>query len=165
MRVYLDTNFFIAALEGSPELASSCQFLLAAGARRPGSLVTSQLTLAEVLVGPFRARSGPSGLSREGGKLVLAPATLAVEYGDLISDGPGLAVVAVDRDVLVLAAFRRANERTIRLPDAIHLATAEQAGCDHVVSGDRGIRPSTDYRFERIDISPEPLRLLTERLS
>ena len=42
----------------------------------------------------------------------------------------------ISRDVLWLAAVLRSENRELRLPDAIHLATAMLFGCDSFLSGD-----------------------------
>lgn len=163
MRIYLDANFFLAAFEGSGALAEAAQRILRAAESRRGLLVTSELTLAEVLVGPFRARQeSPRDDLTSSGPLSdrlrkwLSPGTLATLYAELISPESHIEVAAADRPVLILAAHWRAKTG-VKLPDAIHLATAEQAGCTHVVSGDKRLRESPDYRFQRVDVAVAPL--------
>ena len=88
---------------------------------------------------------------------------MAAIYADLVEERPGLRVVSVDRSILILSAFHRAEDKAIKLPDAIHLATAEQTVCTHFISGDRGLRPSRHYKFERVDLKPDALNgLLAE---
>ena len=94
--------------------------------------VTSDLTLAEVLVKPLELNCDD----------------IARIYEDLLQSSPGLTVVPIDRSILVVAARLRA-QLTLRLPDAIHVATALATDCELFVSNDRKVR------------LPDRLRLLT----
>ena len=121
MRFYLDTNFFIEAIEGAGTAREACLSLLDCGEDRPGLLATSLLTLSEVLVHPLRF-SDPD---------------LAGIYQDLITDSGRMNVAVIERAILVEAASIRANGHTTKLPDAIHLATACALDCSHVISDDQ----------------------------
>jgi predicted nucleic acid-binding protein len=120
--VYLDTNPIIYLTEGNPafkaQIASLFEALDAADAR----LVTSELTLAEVLVRPLREQD-----------------TALVEAYERLFDTL-LQAQPVSREVLLLSAQLRAETRTLRTPDAIHVATAALVQASHFVSGDAGIR-------------------------
>jgi predicted nucleic acid-binding protein len=83
-------------------------------------LVTSEITLGEVLAGPFR----------------LDDALLAQAYEKLLMDSEIFALVPINRDILVSAARLR-SQRTLTLPDAIHAATAISTACDHMLTFDR----------------------------
>ncbi|GGK39876.1 type II toxin-antitoxin system VapC family toxin [Salinarimonas ramus] len=118
---YLDANILIAFVERRHER------LLGIVARaRAGriSLVTSELTLAEVIVGPMR-----DGASE-----------LLSQYRELFSQPDLLDVAPVTRAVLERSGEIRAGDG-VKLADAIHLATAEIAGCKVFLSSDRRIRP------------------------
>jgi|SRR3990170_2940868 len=168
MRIYLDTNVFVIAVEHTGKLNDRVQELMKRGQRAPGLLVTSELTLAELLVKPFQLRSEEgitSALRRAlDHPIALTPGTLAAIYADLISQRPGLQVCPIERDVLVLSAFHRADDNSIKLPDAIHLATAERADCTHILSGDRKLRPSHHFNFQRVDLQLRALEGLLESL-
>ena len=84
-------------------------------------IVTSELTLAELLVEPLRA----------GDRLRIAA------YETLLTTHEAINVVSVDRPILTGAAHIRAAHSSTKLPDAIHIATAELAGCQIVLSADR----------------------------
>jgi predicted nucleic acid-binding protein len=86
--------------------------------------VTSELCLAECLGGPYRT-------GRE---------DLASIYIDLIRDRPQLTVNAITREILIEAARLRSEVRTLRLPDAIHHATARIAACDILLTNDERFR-------------------------
>lgn len=125
--VYLDANPVIYAMEGEPEVSSPVQTLLKALRERPGLGITSELTLAEVLA-PSKGRKRPPQLKRR--------------YLDLLVWSDFIGLQPVSRDILYETANLRATRATakLRLPDAIHLATAIRAGCRYFVSGDKGIR-------------------------
>lgn len=129
MLIYLDANLFVQALEGMNALSETCWRLLESGDRGKNSLFTSELTLAEVLVKPLERYE----------------ATLAQRDLDLIQPRAGLVVAPIDRSTLILAAHIRKDalirDRSVKLPDAIHLATAERNCCEVIVSGDKRLEP------------------------
>jgi predicted nucleic acid-binding protein len=118
-RVYLDTNIFIYALEGYPAFRPILTTLFNALDRGELTAVTSELTLAEVLVKPLLDRHA----ERQAAYLqVLRPST-------------SLQVVPVSRDILLAAARLRADAN-LKLPDAIHAATAQLTSCDQFLTND-----------------------------
>ncbi|MDP9838507.1 putative nucleic acid-binding protein [Neorhizobium huautlense] len=125
-RIYIDTNVFITAFETQGDLAEKAALLLASPVLVPPRFVTSELTLAELLVLPYRKTD----------------TALIDLYGKLLAHGPWLDVQPVSRDVLSDAAKLRAVNPACKLPDAIHLATARRFGCSHFLSADKGMRSS-----------------------
>lgn len=119
-RVYLDANVFIYALEGIPSLKVQVLPLFAALDAGEIDAVTSELTLAEVLVVPYR----------------IEDAGLAERYERLLTPRVHLARVPASLSVWRSAARLRAQTR-LRLPNAVHLATAEAEGSTLVVTGDK----------------------------
>ncbi|WP_052341741.1 type II toxin-antitoxin system VapC family toxin [Salinarimonas rosea] len=120
-RVYLDANALIALVEHRSPSMIEIQSRVEAGRL---VATTSGLSRAEVLVLPLRERDEP----------------LVAAYRELFSGEAGLQVVAISDRVLELAARIRA-ETSVKLADAIHLATAETGGCKVFLSSDRRIRP------------------------
>ncbi len=119
-RIYFDTNPFIWTIEEISDRSELLNAILAtSGAGKSPAVVTSEITLAELLVLPLRNRQED----------------LARRYDDLIYPSPWLNVRPVDRAVLWRASALRAGGR-IKLPDAIHLATAELTGCTYFLSAD-----------------------------
>jgi predicted nucleic acid-binding protein len=55
----------------------------------------------------------------------------------MIASSGGFEVQPVSRDVLIEAAGLRAHRASIKLPDAIHIATARMSSCTFFVSDDR----------------------------
>lgn len=134
-RTYLDTNVFIYALEGYPQFVNELTSLFVAIERGEAACVTSQLTLAELLVKPFR----------DGDR---AKETACRQ---VIRDRPGLSVIPVGLEILLEAARWRAAQN-IRLPDAIHMATAIASKCAVFLTNDERLlnREGLDvlYLFE-----------------
>jgi predicted nucleic acid-binding protein len=130
--VYLDANLLIYAVEGYAAFAAALRGLLEAIEAGRIRAVTSELTIAEVLVKPLE-------LGRE---------DLVQVYRDLIEHSGHITLVPVDRAVLVEAARLRAG-LGLRLPDAIHVASAVRTGCTAFVSNDRRLAlPTTVRRIE-----------------
>lgn len=121
-RLYLDSNVFIYAFEAQPgPLRQATGQLLRwvwGGASTAG---TSLLARAEVLVRPLRLRQ----------------AELADRYRSLLSGAAPVTIFALDRQVVDAAAELRADYPALRLPDAVHLASALRAQCDVFVTGDQ----------------------------
>jgi predicted nucleic acid-binding protein len=120
-RIYLDANVFIAAYESRGARSDHAWWILDAIEANEFLGVTSELTLAEVLVRPLQ----------DGDK------ELAGLYHAIVSAGDGLEVAAVDRNVLIEAAMLRSFSPSLKLPDAIHVASARLRECRFIVSDDR----------------------------
>ena len=119
-RVYLDTNIFIYALEGYPDFVDELTELFESLDEGNLSAVTSELTLAEVLVRPF----------------IDGNTQRQTAYQQALQSSDVLEVVPVSRDVLIEAARLR-SVANLRLPDAIHGATARLTGCGTFLTNDR----------------------------
>ncbi|MEI6082898.1 MAG: type II toxin-antitoxin system VapC family toxin [Verrucomicrobiota bacterium] len=128
-RVYLDANIFIYAVERIPPYDSLLRPLFTRFDRDELDPVTSQLTLAEVLVKPIQVNS-----------VADKEAYLSL----LATDGP-LEVVPVDRDILIAAATLRA-QRKILLADAIHVATAVEYDCNYFLTNDQRLKLLPDVQ-------------------
>lgn len=120
-RAYLDANVFIAAYENERAPGNHAWRLLTAIEDGEFAGVTSELTLAEILVRPLQQ----------------GDYDLAQRYQSVISPSIGFDVAAVDRAVLIEAAALRGARKSLRLPDAIHVATARLSACACMVSDDR----------------------------
>jgi predicted nucleic acid-binding protein len=118
-KVYLDTNFFIYSLEEVEPWVVVARRILAALDEGACSGVTSELSLAECLVKP----------------LELGQADLVRTYQAFLQERRFFSVVPITRDLLVEAARLRAISR-IKLPDAIHAATALQRRCTSFLTND-----------------------------
>ena len=129
-RIFWDTNLFVYLLEDKGELTERVLSLRERMIERNDELLTSTLTLGELLVKPMEA--GNEVLMRRYEQAIVAAAT----------------VVPFDQAAAsVFAAVRR--DRTIRPPDAIQLACASVAGVDLFITNDkrlsRGIVPGIHF--------------------
>lgn len=126
-RIYLDTNAWIYALEGFSEFRAELTLLFEQ--MQAGALmgVTSELTLAELLVKPYRDEDEAQ----------------QARYKKAISNRKNFFIVPVLRDLLIDAAAVRAATQ-LKLPDAIHAATALRANCTTFLTNDRQLKKLTD---------------------
>ena len=122
-RIYLDTNVFIYALEEHPDYVDALAELFDEVDSGRLTAVTSELTLAEALVKPMTQRDR----------------ALQEAYERAVQPGDSLEVVLVSRSVLIQAARLRATT-SLKLPDAIHVATAQIARCDTLLTNDQRLK-------------------------
>lgn len=120
--VYLDANVVVYAVEGYPAFRERICALLDAMDRRALCAVTSELTLAEVLVKPMIDKN----------------ASIERAYRTFLEASDALRLVPVSQAILIEAAKVRA-ETGLKLPDAIHLATATGAGCTSLLTNDKAL--------------------------
>lgn len=97
--------------------------------------ITSELTLAEVLVKPFADGN----------------AALQQIYLETLHDRPSLTIAPITRTTLIKAAQLRAQHTALKMPDALHAATALDRGAKYFVSND--VRFAAVSALERIDIN------------
>ena len=118
--VYLDTNVFIYALEGLDAFSSELAGLFSLIQTASLQAVTSELTLAEVLVKPLSNNR----------------TDLCSMFEETLRTSAGLQMVPITREILLNAAQLRAMSG-VKLPDAIHIATALTAGCSTFLTNDK----------------------------
>ena len=118
--VYLDTNIWIYTLENYAAYSQELRSLFQAIDEGALAAVTSELTLAEVLVKP--AQRGDTGQ-----QAICERFIRTTEH---------LTVLPVSRDILIEAAQVRARAQ-LKLPDAIHVATALKANCITLLTNDQ----------------------------
>ena len=114
--VYLDANALIYAVENT---ASPVRHLLIRSVSAGLSFVTSELTISEVLVKPFQHQDW----------------RLAGAFDALLSGRSPIDVRTITRAILRESASIRAAQGA-KLADAIHAATALDAGCRTIVTND-----------------------------
>ena len=118
--VAIDTAVFIYFIEEHPAFLPIVAPLFFDADRGRRRLVTSALTLLEVLVVPYRAGDG----------------ALAARYEALLTRSRGIRVVDLTRDQLRAAAQLRAATG-IGAPDALQLVAALAMDCRTFVTNDR----------------------------
>jgi predicted nucleic acid-binding protein len=132
-RIGVDTALFIYFIEQHPAYHGRVRHLFEAASAGERELVTSAVTLLEVLVVPYRI-----------GNLALAE-----RYEAVLSRSRGLLMVDIDRRVLRAAAQIRAVYGT-RPPDAIQLASATLHRCAAFVTNDRRL-PDAGVRVIQLE--------------
>jgi predicted nucleic acid-binding protein len=116
-RIFWDTNLFIYLFEGAPPFGAQALSLREKMLRRGDQLITSSLTLGEVLVKPMRERNS----------------RLLREYESAI---PSVATMVSFDEKAALAYARLRCDSGIRAPDAIQLACASAFGVDLFITND-----------------------------
>ncbi|MBD2251245.1 type II toxin-antitoxin system VapC family toxin [Nostoc parmelioides] len=117
--VGLDTAPLIYFIEENPNYLNVTDAFFAALFRGEFSVVTSVLTITEVLVYPLRQ-----------GNTILAQ-----QYRDILLNSQGLTTIEVFPDIAETAAQLRANYN-LRTPDAIQIATAIRGGASFFLTND-----------------------------
>jgi predicted nucleic acid-binding protein len=124
--IYLDTNAFVYAVQAGEDVSAPMLHFLSEMARLKRKPITSELTLAEVLC-----------------KKDLTP-TLQAIYVDLLVESEAVQLEPVTRKILLASAEMRRCGASLKLQDAIHVATANSAGCKFILTNDVGFRAPPD---------------------
>ena len=126
MRLYLDANVIIYAVEGKDEgLRTAARAWLVEGSKSGAGFTTSMLTEFECHVGPLRDKD-----------------FALVDTFSAFLRQPSWQLVPISFEVLRRAAVIRA-EHNLKPPDAIQAASAIEAKCDLFLTNDR-------RRFDRV---------------
>ena len=122
--VGLDTTTLIYDWEYHPVFGDAAHAVTRAITEGHLRAMASTLLLAELLTGPLR----------------IGRAERARQYREWLVGFPNLSLVAPDAEICTRAAQLRAMAPRLRLPDAIHVATALAAGATAFVTNDFDIR-------------------------
>lgn len=133
-RVALDTVVFIYFIEEHPDYVPLLAPLFSAVAAGEREIVTSAVTLPEVLVIPYRT-----------GNLQIAD-----RYEALLTRSRGLHLVDIDRSQLRAAAQLRALYH-VRMPDALQLAAALSQRCATFLTNDREMPQLPNLRILQLN--------------
>ena len=120
--VYIDTVTLIYTVERYPRYWPLVEPLWLAAQAGTVEIVSSELTLLEALVGPLK--SGNAALARLFEQALL---------------GTSMRLLPINRPILLTAARLRATTK-LKTPDALHAATAQDAGCALLVTNDATFR-------------------------
>ena len=116
-RIFWDTNLYIYLFEGHGPLHNRVVVLRRAMLERGDQLLTSALTLGEVLVKPIEMQDS----------------LLARKYEEAVT-ATSLMIAFDARAAKIYATIR--NDRAVRAPDAIQLACASAVGVDLFITND-----------------------------
>jgi len=133
--VYVDAAPFIYFMEKNPTYEKPLDAFFSMMSRGEVQAITSAMTLAEVLVKPYRHKLWK----------------LAQQYELIFEGTPELTLVSVDSEVGRLAAELRASYALLT-PDAIHMATAVVHEADFFLTNDSDFRKvdPTDKRLPKV---------------
>jgi predicted nucleic acid-binding protein len=132
--VGLDTAPLIYFIEENPTYLEVAKLFFEAMDRGDFTVVTSTVTLLEVLVHPLRSNN----------------AELAEEYRDILLNSK-LMTVGVSSTIAEQAARLRAAHN-IRTPDAIQISAALNAGATHFFTNDIKLPDIADIRILSLDL-------------
>ena len=116
---HLDAGVIIAFLDADDAHHDAARSALTDALDNTERLSFAASALAECLVGP--ARRGPK----------------AVEVVRTLIERLPASIVDLDAEIATRAAVLRARHRSLELPDALVLATAEQSRADRLITTDR----------------------------
>ncbi len=119
-RIGVDTAIFIYFIEAAPVWLPLITPLFYAADAGQLELITSSVTLLEVLVIPLRKGND----------------ALALRYEALLTNSRGVRLIEVNRHHLRRAARLRALTG-LRIPDALQLSAAQETGCSAFLTNDR----------------------------
>ncbi len=138
----VDTMLFVYHFEGNEEFGPAAGRILKAAEEGRVRLVTSVLSLLEVLVIPKRYRHQE----------------LCRRYREFFESFPNLRLLSVDSEIAEIASGLRADHE-LRTPDSIHVATAIHAGVDAFVTQDlrlKKIRSFPVLALQEVALSKAP---------
>jgi predicted nucleic acid-binding protein len=133
-RIAVDTAAFIYFIERHPTYLPFVKPYFLSADRGDIEILTTILTLAEVLVKPLR----------------LKRRDLVVDYTDLLLQTPNISVIAVSADIAEEAAQIRADLK-FKLPDAIQLATAVRMGASAFLTNDIALSAYKSVQILQLD--------------
>ena len=133
---HLDAGVIIGFLDGDDSHHETARAALSDALKQGDQLFIAASALAECLVGPAR-RSAK-----------------AVELVRTAVHRLPVAVVNLDEEIATQATILRARHRTLKLPDALVIATAANSGADQLITTDRKW-PSA--KVMKLDFSVEQL--------
>ena len=132
-RVYIDTNIFIYFLDGQePFLSMVYPFL---EALINGEIIgyTGDAVIAETMVQPYK----------------LGNIAMIEQFKAFFAQDDFLTILPHDDKAFDLAA-KLSGTKGMKLVDSLHMATALQAGCDYLITHDKGIKPVDGIRIVQL---------------
>jgi predicted nucleic acid-binding protein len=123
----VDAMLFVYHFENNPEFGSLAAEIFQGAEDGRHRLVTSVLSLMEVLVVPKR-----HGMTE-----------LAQRYREIFESFPNLEVLPIGEAIVEIASDLRARHN-LRTPDSLHLATAIHGRADAFLSNDKNLQKVTE---------------------
>jgi predicted nucleic acid-binding protein len=130
-RIGIDTSPFIYFIEENEKYLEVLTFIFKKIDTGSIKAFSSVLTLAEVLVRPF----------------VKGEQHLINEYISIFTSCENLSLIPVEKEIAVLAAKIRAKNG-LKLPDALHFATAKVYKCELFITNDKHFNGISDSEIQ-----------------
>lgn len=140
-RLYVETTPLIYYVEENPTYITRMDVIIDHIENRPIEVVSSVITLTEVLTQPMRL--GRSDIERA--------------YRQILLNSNMFRMMSVTTKIADSAAQLRA-QYNLRTPDALHLATAREASCDAFLTNDltfRRIQGMQILILDEFDVTPD----------
>jgi predicted nucleic acid-binding protein len=128
--IFVDTSCFIYLIEGNIEFGSIVKDLFDEYSIKQTPLVSSYVSLAEVLVKPFQQKND----------------RVAEQYYAIFSKMPNLTIAPLLSSSAVLAAQIKAKY-AFQLPDAFQLALAVESDCKTFLTNDSSLLSFSDLKI------------------
>jgi predicted nucleic acid-binding protein len=157
-RIYFDANVYIELIEKDSLTTRQLARLFGGWEWQDHIIITSEITLAEVLVKPIAIAVETGDYSLHD----LYLRTLSVEPG--VTDILRITRSIWQRAALVRARLKRFAEISIKLPDAVHIAAALEGRCDTFVTNDKGLQAALRAITERTGMSESDIPPILRRL-
>ncbi len=132
--LYIETAPLIYYVETNPMYVAKMDVIIEYIETNLISAMASTITLTEVLTLPLKHKDK----------------TLENEYRDILLHSGGFQLFPVTHQIASLAADLRARYN-LRTPDAIHVATGIEAGCDAFLTNDKGIKRVKELKVIVLD--------------
>jgi len=132
--IYADTNIFIYHLDASPRYSPLTEVFFDLVENGKITAHTSTLTVLELNVKPYQANQSPRALT----------------HIALLKNLPHLLIKDMTIEIADRAAQLRAKHG-LKTPDAIHLASALNTGCDLLLGNDADLKKTNTVECLRLD--------------
>ena len=129
-RIGIDSCVFIYKFEQHPRYEPLCSVIFEALSHHKIELITSIITVSEVLIQPIKKKQG---------EIVLL-------YENVFETLPHFSLVPIDYAQAKAAALLRA-EYTLRGPDALHIAAMLTHGAEIFITNDRRLKKVKDLKI------------------
>jgi predicted nucleic acid-binding protein len=133
-RLGVDTAPYIYYVENHPTYANKVDAIFQVVEAQSIEIKTSAITLTETLMKPIQASDQP----------------LIDTYHELLTETDYVELVSITPELAEKAAHLRARYN-LRTPDALHLVTAIESGCDAFLTNDLGLKRVTELRVLLLD--------------
>jgi predicted nucleic acid-binding protein len=133
-RIYIESAPLIYYIEENPTYVSRIDTIIEAIENTPIDAVSSVIALTEVLIHPLK----------------LGKTKIEQEYRDILINSGQFRLLPVTMSIADSAAGLRARYN-LRTPDALHIATAIDDGCDAFLTNDNGLKRVTEITILILD--------------